>query len=771
MQTKKDRPPGYFPARIKVARHNLHSVLFLAAFLIGSAQCVAQPATQLAITPTISPTAIDSDPEENLAPTLPATSVEQTKATIKLSGKFRLEAPPLLETDSPKSVQSQFRIEQMPLINGAELLTIFGRLDGMRGEGRPALEVPLISIVRDTLGDSDPENDRLRYVWMLTYTQPTAAKRIAAAIPFLYQRLGNKMHASKRPTSIIDLANIRQQTWNKFFWLGLQNVFLDTFGLPLKASSRSYRRNLADYRSAHMMQALSILGTYENLRQRLRDESELLASRQPFGGSDTFLNRDVAVSDAGTPLLAGSPPGFTTSEMLELRARLILSDKIFGGLLGPGNFKSTVEKRTERTIDIRGHNWEMLRQRAEAEGLYFEPLTMPDGTATHALLWIAKRDLTQPDRGFNGRFLNIANPWNDPRLRNWSGYTQTRYFDSEGRAVTQSNPMARGVEMIPLALYGLDHPKVPAVLIDFRNGFNPKKRELSRRIWHDVAKNIFSLSSFGNIPYFLGRSTYDFVTGRRGMDINQPSRLQSYSELKLLLSFNGSIDPKLRREIERRLENVSLNPLSNDNQAEIQLARQQYDSLIDYARNPDGLPAKIERDRRTEMVPLKHGRAARIFFTLGNVLTFGRYVHCENATPELTARMELARRVEHHAQLLSAVAKSSPQIEVVWDMNTVRRSLQFLADQGAGANGSAARAASAIFQRTNDEEARRLCLDALYKINDKTAKNELLWLYRDQEAGSEWRLAIAERLRKAVAEDPRMKPAEVRSVLGQVGQP
>ncbi len=57
----------------------------------------------------------------------------------------------------------------MPLINGAELLTIFGRLDGMRGEGRPALEVPLISIVRDTLGDSDPENDRLRYVWMLTY--------------------------------------------------------------------------------------------------------------------------------------------------------------------------------------------------------------------------------------------------------------------------------------------------------------------------------------------------------------------------------------------------------------------------------------------------------------------------------------------------------------------------------------------------------------------------------------------------------------------------
>ena len=133
--------------------------------------------------------------------------------------------------------------------------------------------------------------------------------------------------------------------------------------------------------------------------------------------------------------------------------------------------------------------------------------------------------------------------------------------------------------------------------------------------------------------------------------------------------------------------------------------------------------------------------------------------------------MDVARRAEHHAQFLREVAKSSPQIEIVWDLYHVRHSLQFLADQGTGANGSAARAASAIFGRTKDDETRRLCLDALYKINSKTAKNELLRLYRDQQPGSEWRLAIAERLRKAVAEDNRMKPADARSVLNQVGQP
>src|SRR5207302_5662923 len=136
------------------------------------------------------------------------------------------------------------------------------------------------------------------------------------------------------------------------------------------------------------------------------------------------------------------------------------------------------------------------------------------------------------------------------------------------------------------------------LLIDFRHRLNPKRREISRRLLSDVAKNIFSISNFGNVPYFVGHRVYDFITGRRGMDLNQPTRLRSYSELKLLLSFNGSIDPKLREEIERRVQNVSVNPLNNDNESEVRLARQQYDALINYARRNDGLPAKIDRDRR-----------------------------------------------------------------------------------------------------------------------------------------------------------------------------
>src|SRR5678816_2402323 len=190
---------------------------------------------------------------------------------------------------------------------------------------------------------------------------------------------------------------------------------------------------------------------------------------------------------------------------------------------------------------------------------------MPDGSMTHAMLWVSESDLiANKDKRYEKRFLNIASPWSDKRLLNWEGYSETRFLDAEGRLVTPDTPGARATEMIPLALYGLDNPRIPMLLVDFRDGFNPKKREMSRRMLNDVTRNFLSISKFGNLPYFLGRTVFDFVTGRRGMDINQPSRLQTYSQLKLLLALNNSLDSDLRDEIEGRAEKISLNPFEND---------------------------------------------------------------------------------------------------------------------------------------------------------------------------------------------------------------
>jgi hypothetical protein len=181
------------------------------------------------------------------------------------------------------------------------------------------------------------------------------------------------------------------------------------------------------------------------------------------------------------------------------------------------------------------------------------------------------------------------------------------------------------------------------------------------------------------------------------------------------------------------------------------------------------LSAKIERDRRAEMLPLAHGRSARIFFGVANVLSFGRYVHREQVTPELEQRLEKSRRVAYHTQFLEEVSKSSATTDVVWDMARVIRSLQFFATEGSEAPNRATRAAAAIFEKTNDEEARRLCLEALSRINTKTARAELLKIY-EREPQSDLRSDIAVRLRQAVASDARVKPAEAKALLNQLNQ-
>jgi hypothetical protein len=635
----------------------------------------------------------------------------------------------------PAQAKPTFRLERTPVAGGAELLTIFGSLDGLPHDDKQASEVPLVSLLRDTLGDENPENDRLRYLWMLTYTKPTLWQKFASAVPFLYTRVGNKKSAAKDspPPPVIDLAATKNEVWQKFFWTALQSFVLDSYGIPVKAASRTYRRNVGDYRKAHVARALAILSLYES-------------------------------ATGGTQI-------FTATEMHDIQARLMLTEKTLGGIVDDIYLQSVYQKQTTLTKDVRGHNWELLRQRAEAEQLYFEPLELPDGSATHAMVWVARPDLVKfRDRHFKSRFLNIANPWRDDRLRYWEGYYETRYFDAENRPVTKDTPGARPVQMIPLALYGLDHPKIPILLVDFRNKYNPKKREVSKRVLEDVARNILSLSKFGDLPYFLGRTVYDFVTGRRSVDVNQPSRLRTYSQLKLLLSLSALLNPELRDEISSRMERVSLNPLENGMETEARLAREQYAALMAYAQRADGLPAQLERDRRAEMVPLKHGKTEQVMFQLGNLLTFGLYKHRENATPELLDKMELARRLEYHDRFLREVARSSPVIEIVWNMDEVKHSLQFIAEHGQQASSKTAKAIAQIFRRTEDEEARKLCLTSLYRINNETAKKEMLALYRDDKLQDAWRTLIAEYLRNAVREEQRIDPKDAKIILSVVGQ-
>lgn len=637
------------------------------------------------------------------------------------------ERQPEQPAPAPRTEEaSGLRVETTPVAGGSEIVTIFSRKPETAGG-----DMPLLSVLRDTLGDEKKENDRLRHVWLLTYTEPSFMQKASAFVPFLYGRTVNKNgNGNGPPRKLMDLQPSDKVLWDRVTWTVLKRLFIGDFGVGPRASVLQYKQNTSDYRRSAIARAMTILSLYE--------------------------------STAGEKVL-------TDAERHDIEARLALSDKVLGWHMQSDNLSRVYDLEREKTAEMRSQNWELLRQYSEAQGLYFEPLKMPDGTARHAIVWTTAEDVeANQGRKYHGRFLNISSPWTDKKLRSWKGYSEDRWFDAEGRRAEAGAPGATRRTMIPLALYGLDHPKVPALLIDFRDNSNAKRREMSRRVLHDVTSNVLAVSPFSSVPYLLGRYVYDFVTGRRGMDINQVSRVRSYSQLKLLLSLEGSLTYEFRDTIAGRVDNVSLNPMENDLDTEERIARKQYENLMAYARRPDGLPAEVDRLRREEMVKLVHTPKERAFFKIANAVTFGLYTHREKSTPELVAQMDTRRQLEFHERRIAEIARDSVRPEVDSDLLALRQSLAFVAANGSAAKDKTARALAQIFTKTADPAVREECLAGLYRIDNSTAKNQLLAIYRDSKTDTHLRELSAHYLKLAVAEGQRISSSGAAAV-SQIG--
>src|SRR5262249_29971933 len=153
-------------------------------------------------------------------------------------------------------------------------------------------------------------------------------------------------------------------------------------------------------------------------------------------------------------------------------------------------------------------------------------------------------------------------------------------FDPEGRPADASDPEAREVELIPLALYALEYPKVPLLLGDFRDTRMPKRREMLRRASTDLISGILGISRWGNWPYFAGAWTWDFVTARHGAANNRSARLNAYTQVRQLIAFDSSIDPALRTQLQEKLEMLGVNPMQNNVFDQERITRAQYDALL-----------------------------------------------------------------------------------------------------------------------------------------------------------------------------------------------
>jgi hypothetical protein len=434
---------------------------------------------------------------------------------------------------------------------------------------------------------------------------------------------------------------------------------LDPNGAIIRSSTRSYRNNLADHRRVHLLEGLAVLSELEDVPE-----------------VNSMLNQP---------------------ELLEMETRLTLAGQPLGGLVTADKLPGAYVKQRTKTEEMRGHNWELLRQRAEANGLYFQPFGDP-GSSTHALLWIATEDL-ESTRKFDGQFLGIADPFHDPRLRRWTGYREVR----------------DGKEMIPLAMYGLEYPKVPLLLADFRDSHAPKRREMIRHAATDAVSGVLGISKFGNWPFFAGSFAFNFVRVRHGATYDRSARLKAYAQVRAWLALDGTISSGLRTELQKRLEILGVNPMEESVASEVKIARRQYAALLKYAQDPRGLPARLERDREAELTAYNHGIGARAGFKVAKVATLGIYSHREPRNQTILASLDQDRRKMRQIQFLETVAKSGPQAEIVWNMDEVRRAIDDIAASPLPAR--SAQLVQRIMEQTQDEETRAICQRALMSFD------------------------------------------------------
>jgi hypothetical protein len=570
-----------------------------------------------------------------------------------------------------------YRLEREPVAGGAELVTVFGRLHDP-ASGPQDLDVPLLAVLRDSLDDADPEDDRLRYVWILTSTRPTPWQRAASALSFGYFRAGSKRHADRVPSPSLDLASPSKSVYGNLASDGVQALEFDPLGAPIRSTTRTYRGNSADYSKLQVFQALT---TLDNLQ------------RQP--ASQSLL-----------------PAVLPDDQFRQIYSRLSLSTHVFGGLVREPQLSKYYDKQTSQLQQTRAHNWELLRQRAELNGLFFQPLSLASGTPSEALLWIARSDLdARAEHQFDGQFLGIANPWADARLMHWTGYSELRYFDADNRPVPAGTPDAHSLEMIPLALYNLDYPRVPLLLADFRDSLGPKRREMIRQGATDLLTGVFGLTRFGSLSFFAADTLYTFVRGRHGAAVNPTARLRAYSEAREFLAVDSSLDPGLKIELQRHLDHLALNPRENEIENEANLAREQYAALLQYAESPCGA-AKLERDRRKELEAYKRSPGQRFLLGLGRVLTRRPRVDPEKPDANLRAQLASYRRSAAHVRFLQQLLASSPRPDVVWDSDAIRQSVEdLMVDSHAGPD--ARRLIAQVYARSGDVDLRLTCLRAL----------------------------------------------------------
>jgi hypothetical protein len=504
-----------------------------------------------------------------------------------------------------------------PAGENAQLLTLFCGSCGPASDGRR--DLPLVAVLRDTLGDENNGNDRVTYVWLLSYSRPTIGQRLLSAIPFFYWHVGRgSSHVGKRDIKpFFNLSTPRHPVLTQVGRDILQYTTFDPMIMPIRATSRAYRTNEVNHERLHLEEAISYL-------------------------------RQAPNSDGAEEL--------SNAEVHTVIARLELRKKLLGGLVSAHRATKLGETASFEQERNRSRNWELLRNSAERTGLQFEPAALAGTTDVYAVLWFPLTPGREPsgsDLGPVWKLLGIKNPWRDSRVA----------------AIASGTAQDR----IPLAFYSLNYPNQPLLLVDFRDKSRTRRHEMTQRTINEITSGIIGISHFANWYYYVAADLYDFVASRHGKAMNQAERLDCYAQFRVSLALDRELDPQLRKELQQRVESLSLNPLETATAREMASSQQRYSLLEAEAQRPDGwLAQRLDNDRRAELSSAGRNGKSRFFAGALHVASLGLYTKRAPRAEGNLAKLDSYRRVEYDLNFLDGLVATGTPPEIVYQSERIQ---------------------------------------------------------------------------------------------------
>jgi hypothetical protein len=547
---------------------------------------------------------------------------------------FGLTAADVRETQQPV-----YYWKSVPVDDTAQLLSLFCRECGASDSG--SHDLPLVSVLRDTLGDTDPRNDRLMYVWLLSCERPTVGQTILSAVPVFYRHVGKRSdRVTPRDTApLIDLQEPERPIFNEFSRDLLQWTAFDPATTPIRATSRAYRSNEVDHQRLHLEEAVTYL-------------------------------RHAPAADDGFAL--------TRAQLNTVIARLELRKRLLGGFVSELQAKRFAEESAFEQEGVRARNWELLRESAERTGLYFESLDVAGARGQYGILWFPRNESSEPigtSLSSVWKLLNIKNPWHDERVKNWDGPVYERALDENGSVLPFGAMGAQRVKLVPLGVYSLEYPKAPLLLVDFRNKLHVRWHEMAQRCINEITAGVIGISHFTNWYYYVGADVYNFVAARHGVAVNQALRLDCYTQFRAALALDRTLNPELRRQMQRGVNSLSVNPLEVAPDRELAAASARYSELTKEAGADGALARRLNKDRREELELAFESRKQIIRDTAFHDLSFGAYTHRVNAQSDVLAQLGSYRRVEYQLSFLDSVTKAGTDPEVSYHPALVQNSV------------------------------------------------------------------------------------------------